>query len=131
MPAALTLPNLPARAPLVLVVDDDAQMRAYIRRSLIALPVRVEEATDGLDALAHICGDGAGAGPVVLVVTDVVMPRLDGWALKAALHADARWADLPVLLITGETIRARDGPVLRKPFNARSLRAAVQALLAS
>lgn len=113
--------------PRVLVVDDDAGMRAYIRECLAVLPVRVEEAPDGRHALEQI-----QAGPtedLALVISDIVMPGLDGRALKAALQADPRWSGVPVLLISGEAVRVRDGPVLRKPFNARRLRAAVQALL--
>ena len=113
--------------PLVLVVDDDAQMRDYIRTCLSRLPVRVIEAVDGQDALERIT-EQPGNGPA-LVVTDLVMPRMDGRALKATLHADPRWADVPVLLVTGETVRARDGPVLRKPFNARRLSALARSLL--
>lgn len=112
--------------PRVLIVEDDAEMRTYIRECLAALPVHVEEALDGLDALAQI---QAGRQDVALVITDIVMPRLDGLALKSALQAEPQWVSLPVLLITGEAVRASEGPVLRKPFNARRLRAAVRALL--
>ena len=115
------------QSPRVLIVDDDAEMRAYIAECLAVLPVRVEEALDGLDALERILA--WRAENVALVITDIVMPRMDGLSLKAALQADARWAGVPVLLITGEAVRVRDGPVLRKPFNARKLRATVEALL--
>ena len=111
----------------VLVVDDDAEMRAYIRECLAGLPVRVEEAVDGPDALERI--HAGRAEDVALVITDIVMPRMDGLALKDALRAAPPLAGIPVLLITGEAVRPRDGPVLRKPFNTRKLRAAVQALL--
>ena len=112
---------------LVLVVDDDAQMRTYIRQCLGALSVRVVEAIDGLDALTFL--QTQSHDEVALIICDMVMPRLDGLALKASLAANRRWAEVPVLLITGEAVRPRDGPVLRKPFNARKLRAVVQALL--
>ncbi len=111
----------------VLVVDDDADIRAYIRECLEVLPVRVVEALDGLDALERILV--GRAENVALVITDIVMPRMDGLSLKAALRADPRWAGVPVLLITGEAVRVRDGPVLRKPFIARKLRAAGKSLL--
>lgn len=113
--------------PLVLVVEDDARTRGYVCECLAALPVRLAEAADGVDALARL-EDGLDDG-LVLVVTDLLMPRMGGRALRDALHADARWADVPVLLVTGEATPARDGPVLRKPFNGRRLRAAVHALL--
>ena len=116
-----------AQRPLVLVVDDDAQMRAYLRQCLDALPVRVAEARDGREAL-----DSIRSGPhaeVALVLTDVIMPGMDGRELKAMLHDDVRWAQVPVVLVSGEALRARDHPVLRKPFNARHLHAVVRPLL--
>lgn len=109
----------------VLVVDDNPEMRAYMRQCLEQLPIRIEEAVDGADALARLRSDGN----VALVITDLLMPGLDGLALKEALHAEAQWTDVPVLLITGEAIQAQYQPFLRKPFNARRLRAAVQSLL--
>ncbi|MEM6784781.1 MAG: response regulator [Bacteroidota bacterium] len=111
--------------PVVFVVDDDAAMRAYVRSRIEEMGCQVAEAEDGQAALAQI----QAAPEVALVVADLYMPGLDGLALKAALHADARWATLPVLLVTGQRLRARDGPVLRKPFNARQLQRAVSALL--
>lgn len=113
--------------PRVLVVDDDPAMRAYVYDCLAPLHLQLSEAADGQDALDQI-QDGLGDG-LALVVTDVLMPRMDGLTLKAALAADPRWADVPVLLMTGEAVRARDGPVLRKPFNARRLGGAVRGLL--
>jgi CheY-like chemotaxis protein len=109
------------------VVEDDAEMRAYVCDCLRPLALRLVEASDGQDALEQIVG-GLG-DDLALVVTDLYMPRIDGRALRERLHADRRWASLPVLLITGEAARTRDGPALRKPFNARSLQAAVQGLL--
>lgn len=116
----------PADLPLVLIVDDDAGLRAYIREGLLPLPVQIAEACDGLDALDRLRGHD---GPIALVITDLVMERMDGRALKAALQADPRWAHVPVLLITGDVPRARDAPVLRKPFNAHRLMASVLRLL--
>jgi len=117
------------RSPLVLVVDDDAGMRAYIRECLAFLPVRVAEAGGGSEAMEQL--QGRTDIDVALIICDIVMPGMDGSALKAALRADPRWEHVPVLLITGEAVRSRDGPVLRKPFNARKLLAAVVPLLES
>ncbi len=109
--------------PQVLVVDDDADMRAYCVDCLIDA-YDVAEATDGLQALA-----AAQACPPRLIVSDVVMPRMDGYGLCHALQADPDLAHIPVLLITGEVGAARrlatDYPntavCLPKPFNARTL----------
>lgn len=116
-----------ARPHLVLVVDDDAEMRAYIRECLAVLPVRVEEAGDGLDALKQLQANPPEA--FVLVITDLVLHGVDGLALKAMLQDNPRWSHVPVLLITGEAGHSRNGPVLYKPFNARKLLAAVKTLL--
>lgn len=115
------------QSPLVLVVDDDAGMRAYLCDGLRRLSVRVVEVSDGAEALAlapSLLADG-----LALVITDIVMPGLDGRALKAALGKNPDLHHVPVLLITGEALHVSDAPVLRKPFNTRRLHARVQALL--
>lgn len=101
-------------------------MRGYMRECLATLHIRVEEAVDGQDALDQI---RSRYGDVALVITDLLMPRMDGHALKATLRQDPRWTHVPVLFVTGDATRERDGPVLRKPFNARRLTASVRALL--
>ncbi len=115
----------------VLIVDDDRDMRLYIRgclRSLRPRLQRVLEAGDGIDALPL-----ARSGLVHLVITDVVLPRLDGYGLCRAIKDDARLRGLPVLLVSGVAdvpppdVRA-DG-FLAKPFNARQLSDAVAALM--
>ena len=117
-------------APRVLIVDDDADMRLYLRSCLRTLSgygsVRVHEAADGREAL-HL----AHALLPDLVISDVFMPGLDGEALGDALKADARTAPIPLLLISGET---RPFPpcangFLQKPFNASRLRTEVVRLL--
>jgi CheY-like chemotaxis protein len=109
----------------VLVVDDDAEVRGYLRTCLKPLTRHILEASDGEEALrlARTTPD------LALVIADVIMPRMDGLALRDALHADPRLAQVPVLLITGDAMLG--GEVLKKPFNARTLRASIQALLSS
>ena len=114
----------PAPEPLVLIVDDDAGIRTYLRRCLGPITHRICEAADGVEALAV-----ARAHPVDLIVTDVVMPRMDGLELHAALRSDPAFASIPVLFVSGEPTRVPEGTLLQKPFNARTLRAAVQAVL--
>ena len=118
---------MPDTAPLtILVADDDPEMRAYIRRGLRG--AHVVEAADGTEALAAV-RDGT-PGPD-LVIADVRMPGLDGYALCATLHADAGTSHVPVLLISGEPPResACAHGFLAKPFNAAGLRAAVAVLV--
>jgi two-component system, chemotaxis family, chemotaxis protein CheY len=118
-------------APIILIVDDDADMRLYLRgclRGLGAVAGPVLDAADGLEALRRVRADGVG-----LVISDVVLPRMDGMALRQAIRDDSVHAHLPVLLISGEPEGALlSGPAdafLAKPFNARELLAAVRRLM--
>ncbi|GAA3464743.1 SpoIIE family protein phosphatase [Saccharothrix longispora] len=113
----------------VLVVDDNADMRDYLRR-LLAPGYRVTTAADGEEAL-----DAVRAAPPDLVVSDVMMPRLDGLGLVAALRADPRTAGVPVLLLSAragqeasiEGLDAGADDYLVKPFSAAGLLARVRA----
>lgn len=85
-------PRPPAR---VLVVDDSPTIRSLERTILEAHSYRVDVAVDGRDALERM----ERLRPD-LVVSDIEMPRLDGLGLLAAMRADARLADLPVVLVS-------------------------------
>lgn len=112
---------------MVLVVDDDADLRAYVRQCLSAFRYQSMEAADGLEALDIL--RSIPSRHVALVVADINMPRMNGRELKAAMEADSRLAHVPVLLMTGDAVRSRDGPVLRKPFNALVLASATSPLV--
>ena len=126
----------PASVPAltILVADDDADMRLYLRTCLRGqVAARVVGAGDGVEAL-HL----ARALRPDLIVCDVVMPRLDGHGLCRALKADPALAAIPVLLISGEGFDQgqadgeADGEAdgfLEKPFDAARLWASVAALL--
>ena len=115
----------------ILVADDDADMRLYVTgclRGFGPAGVAVTEAANGRDALLL-----ARTLTPDLIISDVVMPGLDGLALCRALKADAQTAAIPVLLVSGEAAAlplGADG-FLAKPFNAAGLRAHVERLLAS
>jgi CheY-like chemotaxis protein len=125
--------------PTILVVDDDADMRLYVRGCLRGL---VEGAPEGERGGAGKVLEAASAeealqtmkrSSVDLVVSDVVLPSLDGRALLNAIRSDPEWKRVPVLLISGqEPPGSPDGALdgwLSKPFNARQLLAAVEQLL--
>ena len=114
--------------PVILIVDDDPDMRRYLRRCLGSLTDRVFEATDGAGALEIV--REAGPGAFALIIADVVMPGLDGVALRKSLSDTPALGAPAVLLVTGEIPRPGDEPILRKPFNAGTLRERVDALLA-
>lgn len=117
----------------VLVVDDDAAVRLVCAINLEAEGLCVIEAADGNDALDQMrreCPD--------LVLTDVMMPGLDGFDLVERLRRDERTRSLPVIFLSGETRlenaeRARAlGALayLTKPFDPRRLAALVTHALA-
>lgn len=121
-----------ARGRVILIVDDDGEMRLYLKRCLMkagTTDLVVIEAADGQEALEY-----ARRGGIDLVISDIVMPKMDGLALCRAFQADEALRPLPVLLITGEGPLARlpGGVVgvLAKPFSAATLWAAVRPLLA-
>jgi DNA-binding response OmpR family regulator len=113
------------------VADDNADMRNYIVR-LLAGPFRVEAVTDGEGALT-----AARKRSPDLILSDVMMPRLDGFGLLRELRADSRTRDIPVILLSaraGEESRvegmlAGADDYLIKPFGARELLARVTAHL--
>ncbi len=115
--------------PRVLVVDDNADMRQYVAR-LLADQYVVESAGDGESALALI-----RKRPPDLVVSDVMMPRLDGFGLLRELRADPHTAGLPIILLSArageesrvEGMAAGADDYLIKPFSARELHARVSA----
>ncbi|WP_429303540.1 response regulator [Paraburkholderia sp. GAS199] len=112
----------------VLVVDDNADLRDYMRRILSAAGHEVSIAPDGQAAL-----EAARAEPPDIIVSDVMMPRLDGFGLLRELRADPDLRETPVLMLSaraGEEARV-DGieqgadDYLTKPFSARELLARV------
>lgn len=79
----------------ILVVEDSITSRTLIKNILESAGYRVETAVDGIDALAKL-----GAGKFDAVVTDVDMPRLNGFDLTSKIRSDKRISNLPVVLIT-------------------------------
>ncbi|MBL8341852.1 MAG: Hpt domain-containing protein [Rubrivivax sp.] len=87
--------SAPVVAPLVLVVDDSLTVRRVTQRLLTREGYRVATAKDGLEALERL----AEERPVV-VLSDIEMPRMDGFDLVRNIRADERLADLAVIMIT-------------------------------
>ncbi len=114
----------------VLIADDNADMREYLTNLLRTSGYQVSAVVDGLQALDAIRGQAPD-----LVITDVMMPGLDGLQLLAALRKDPRTAALPVLLLSAragqeasiEGLRAGADDYLVKPFAAADLLARVRA----
>jgi CheY-like chemotaxis protein len=81
--------------PVVLVADDDAWILRMVATVLEKRGYTVITAVDGEDALARALVD-----PPDLLITDVMMPRMDGWALVKALRSRPELATLPVIFLT-------------------------------
>ncbi len=122
----------PQRArPSLLLVEDNLDMRAYLRMHL-DLHYEVREAEDGLAALTAL----AEAVPDV-IITDVMMPHLNGLQLCQRIRAEARWRQIPVIMLSAkaavdhriEGLEAGADDYLAKPFSVAELLARVRARL--
>ena len=104
---------------LILIVEDDADLRRMFRNALILEGFDVEEAADGLDALRKV-----EQRTPALIILDLGLPMFDGVAVKSELAAQMLTQDIPVVIVTG-----RSGPldelraacVLRKPIGPDKL----------
>jgi signal transduction histidine kinase/CheY-like chemotaxis protein len=93
--APATSPSRPLAVGRVLVADDDPTFRASVRAMLQAVASQVEEAADGVQALARLRDDRFD-----LVLLDLMMPQLDGAGVLAAMAADPDLRDVPVVVVT-------------------------------
>lgn len=84
-----------AEKPSILVVEDSITSRSLLKNILESADYAVTTAVDGIDAYTTL-----KTGTFDLVVSDVEMPRMDGFDLTARIRADKRLAELPVVLVT-------------------------------
>jgi PAS domain S-box-containing protein len=113
----------------VLLADDNADMRHYVERLLGHAGYRVDAVVNGRQALER-----ARQQRPDMILSDVMMPELDGFALLAAVRADKDLRDTPVILLSArageeakvEGLRAGADDYLTKPFSARELLARVE-----
>lgn len=117
--------------PRVLIADDNSDMRQYLAR-LLSEQYEVETVADGAAAI-----QSSHKHPPDLIVSDVMMPVLDGFELLKALRADERICAIPVVLLSArageesrvEGMQAGADDYLIKPFSARELLARVSGRL--
>ncbi len=87
-----------APRPRILVADADVDMRALYRDSFTRAGCDLVEASDGREALVK-----AILQPPTLVITEISLPFIDGYALCEILRRDLTTADIPILVVTTET----------------------------
>jgi CheY-like chemotaxis protein len=109
-----------AHAHTILVVDDDRGVRDLFVELLEQSGHHVELAADGNDALTRLQG---GLRPC-LVLSDVRMPRMDGWDLSRAVRRMD--PDLPVVLLTADRLLSYTSPARDKPVAAGELEAVIR-----
>ncbi|HEY6000303.1 MAG TPA: hybrid sensor histidine kinase/response regulator, partial [bacterium] len=121
------------RVPRILVVDDSVTTRLLEQGILESSGYEVTVAVDGVDALARLA-----ERPVDLVVSDVEMPRLNGFELTRRLRAEAAHRELPVILVTSLSTDAdrqagieagADAYIVKGAFDQGNLLATIRQLL--
>jgi len=132
--AARTAPSSPSASgdrPLVLVADDNADMRAYLDR-VLSREFRIASATDGAVAMEQ-----ARTLRPDLILTDVMMPRMSGYDLLKAVRGDQMLRSIPVVFLTAragtdarvESLEAGADDYVAKPFDENELLARVRNLI--
>lgn len=118
--------------PVILIADDDPDLRALVRLHVELLDCDVLEANDGAVALETILVEQPD-----LVILDVMMPELTGWEILRYIRSKEAIAGMKVLMLTGigETLNELSSPIygaddyLDKPFKGEVLLDKVRKLL--
>jgi two-component system chemotaxis sensor kinase CheA len=130
------LPSEPVReqvSPSILVVDDSLTTRTLEKSILEANGYRVQVAVDGLEALARLRIE-----KVDLVITDIQMPRMDGFGLLEAMKKDSSLHRIPVIVVTSLDRRedqkkgldlGADAYIVKRKFDQQELLAAIRQIL--
>lgn len=122
-----------AEKPLILLVEDNPDIRAYLRENLDA-HYRISEASDGQEGL-----EKALAGSPDLIIADIAMPRMDGIEMCGRVKSNINTSHIPVILLTARTslVFKVDGletgadDYVTKPFHMRLLAARIRNLINS
>lgn len=121
-----------APAPSILIAEDEPSLREFLIRGLGVAGYRVASAADGSAALMALA-----EAPFDLLITDIVMPKLDGIAL--ALKAAKEYPDMKILMMTGyahERMRAHNldclsHDIIAKPFTLKQIQDIVAEVIGS
>jgi excisionase family DNA binding protein len=117
-------PGKPARGPLVLVVDDDPQVREIVRINLELEGYAVREAANAEEGLAAVEDDAPD-----LILLDVMMPQVDGWEMLRRVQERHGIGSIPVVMFSGQLEGAIEheaaergaSAFVGKPFDLRVL----------
>jgi excisionase family DNA binding protein len=117
-------PGKPARGPLVLVVDDDPQVREVVRINLELEGYAVREAANAEQGLAAVEDDAPD-----LILLDVMMPQVDGWEMLRRVQERHGIGSIPVVMFSGQLESATEQEAAErgarafvgKPFDLRAL----------
>jgi two-component system chemotaxis sensor kinase CheA len=132
-PLRTAAPAPEKKTPTVLVVDDSLTTRTLEKSILEAHGYRVRLAVDGVEALERL-----RAEPADLVITDIQMPRLDGFRLLEEMKKDRRLAQVPVIVVTSQERRedqerglalGADAYVVKRKFDHEELLATIRQIL--
>lgn len=125
----------PSRQKRILIVDDSATTRGLEKTILLSAGYSVDEAIDGIDALAKL-----KKAEYDLLVVDVQMPRMDGLTLTKRMRADDRYENIPIVMVTTldkEEDRQRgveagaDAYIIKRAFDQASLLSVIEQLTAA
>jgi excisionase family DNA binding protein len=115
-------PGKPARGPLVLLVDDDPQVREVVRINLEMEGYAVREAGNAEDGLAALEDEAPD-----LILLDVMMPQVDGWEMLRRVQERHGVGSIPVVMFSGqldaapEAVQRGAQGFIGKPFDLRAL----------
>ena len=128
----LNMPSEPRAKPLILLADDDVDIRTLVRLAIESIDCDIIEASDGEIALEQILVEAPN-----LVVLDVMMPGLTGWEVCKYVKSKEGYKEIQILMLTavGETVNQMTAPLygadayLDKPFDMDEIVHVIQDLL--
>ena len=100
----------------ILIADDDASSRVYLERALSSQGHTVESAVNGVTAL-----DMASQSPPDLIISDIMMPRMDGFELCRKLKSDGKLHTIPFVFYTATYVEPKDEKLAKTLGAARYL----------
>ena len=124
-----------SRMPAVLIVEDSENSAALLEIAFLGIPgVRVLTAPSAAEALRILVG---GSGSVRVMVTDLNMPRMDGYELIRRVRADQRLSGMPIIVVSADTDPATPQRIAAlgveayfpKPYSPAMVRRKVEQLL--